>query len=40
MTIKKLTRCQAYLAKFLLGFNFVIFDRLGKKNQKAVLLTW
>lgn len=32
---KKITRCQAHRAKFLLGFYFVIFYILDKKNQKA-----
>lgn len=38
MTIKILTRCQAYWVKFLLESNFVISYTLGKKNQKAKLL--
>ena len=39
ITTKKLTKHQACKAKFLSSFNFVISYTLGKKNQKADLLT-
>ena len=39
ITIKKLTKRQVYWAKFLSGFNFVIFYTSSRKNQKADLLT-
>lgn len=38
MTTKKLSRQQTCWAEFLLGFNFVIFYTLSKKNGKADLL--
>ena len=39
MTTKKLSKWQAYWAKFLSQFNFVIFYTPGRKNRKANLLT-
>ena len=39
MTTKKLSRQQACWAEFLSRFNFVISYTLGRKNEKADLLT-
>ena len=39
MTTKKRSRWQVHLAKFLSGFNFVIFYILGRKKRKTNLLT-
>ena len=38
MTTKKQLRRQACLAKFLSGFDFVIFYTLNKENRKTKLL--
>lgn len=35
ITTKKLIRHQVYLAKVLLGFNFIIFYTISKDNTKA-----
>lgn len=37
---KKLIKRQVCQAEFLLEFDFIIFYILGKKNQKADLLTY
>ena len=39
MTTKKLSRWQAHLIKFLLGFYFIISYILDKINRKIDLLT-
>ena len=40
MTTKKLSRRQAYLAKLLSEFNFIISYTPGRENRKADSLTY